>query len=66
VGQVQDSRTRISKARTYVGDLVRRARDFIFKLGRGVTSAAVERLLKPNSWVPTLVCGPCKIPVLVA
>jgi hypothetical protein len=54
---VRDARTRISNARTYAGDLVRQARKFIFKLGLGVASAAVERVLKPNSWVPTLVCG---------
>ena len=57
IGQVRDSRTRISKARTYAGDLVRQARDFIYRLGLGVKSAAVERVLKQDSWVPTLVRG---------
>ncbi|GLB33254.1 hypothetical protein LshimejAT787_0101380 [Lyophyllum shimeji] len=32
---------------------IERARQFIFEKGLGVMSAAVERLLKPRSWVPT-------------
>ncbi|GLB45992.1 hypothetical protein LshimejAT787_5000020 [Lyophyllum shimeji] len=32
---------------------VERARQWIFEKGLGVMSAAVERLLKPRSWVPT-------------
>jgi hypothetical protein len=55
VGQARDLHSRTSKARTYVGDLIRQAREFIYKLGYGVKSAAVERLLQANSWVPTLV-----------
>jgi hypothetical protein len=55
VGYLRDAQRRISNARTYVGDLVIRAREFIYKLGYGVTSAAVERLLHPRSLVPTLV-----------
>lgn len=56
VGQTRDSQTRLSQARSYVGGLVNQARDFIFKLGYNVASAAVERLLFAASWVPTLVC----------
>jgi hypothetical protein len=55
MGQKIDSRNRITKARTYVGDLIRNSRRFIYNLGYNVTSAAVERLLKPHSLVPTLV-----------
>jgi hypothetical protein len=47
---------RISTARKYMGDIIRRARDFIYKLGLNVAGAAVERLLHAHSWVPTLVC----------
>lgn len=55
LGQVHDSQSRLSRARVYVGDLVLQARDFIYKLGLNVKSAAVERVLSAHSWVPTLV-----------
>lgn len=48
--------SRLSNARHYVGDIIQLARNFIYKLGRNVASAAVERLLFAHSWVPTLVC----------
>jgi hypothetical protein len=55
IGYLQDTRNRITNARSYSQDLITRARDFVYKLGYGVTSAAVERLLKTQSLVPTLV-----------
>jgi hypothetical protein len=55
VGQIRDLRGRLSNARHYVGDTIRQARNFIYKLGLNVAGAAVERLLFPHSWVPTLV-----------
>jgi hypothetical protein len=55
LGQKLDARCRIAQARTYLGDIITTARDFIYKQGYGVTSAAVERLLKEKSWVPTRV-----------
>ena len=55
VGQVRDLRNRLSRARHYVGDAIRLARDFIYKLGQNMAGAAVERLLFDHSWVPTLV-----------
>ena len=55
IGQALDLRSRVSNARLYVGEKIKDARDFIFKLGYNVGSAAVERLLSEHSWVPTLV-----------
>jgi hypothetical protein len=55
LGQKLDARYRITQARSYVGDIITSARNFIYKLGYGVGSAAVERLLKEKSWVPTRV-----------
>jgi hypothetical protein len=56
MGQLLDKRNRLTAARSYIGDVIRTARSFIYKLGLNVASAAVERLLFINSWVPTLVC----------
>lgn len=55
IGQVRDLQNRLSKARVYVGDRIRVARDFIYKLGRNINSVFVERVLFEHSWVPTLV-----------
>jgi hypothetical protein len=57
LGYIRDARNRISNARTYARDLVVTARDIIYRLGYGVKSAAVERVLKEKSLVPTLVCA---------
>jgi hypothetical protein len=56
VGYLRDAQNRISNVRTYARNLVVTARDIIYRLGYGVTSAAVERILKEKSLVPTLVC----------
>ena len=55
LGQVRDLRNRLSHARSYVGDLIKQGRDFIYRLGYNVAGAAVERLLLEHSWVPTTV-----------
>lgn len=38
-----------------MGDLIRRARSFIYEKGRVIASTLVEALLFPRSWVPTVV-----------
>jgi hypothetical protein len=53
ISQVLDIHNRLSRARSYMGDVIRRARYFIYNLGKNVGSAAVERLLFESSWVPT-------------
>jgi hypothetical protein len=55
LGYMQDAKNRITMARTYIRHLVVHARDFIYKMGYGLDSAPVKRLLKPRSLVPTLV-----------
>jgi hypothetical protein len=55
VGYIRDLQNRLTTARTYARDLVLRARSFIYNLGYGVSSAAVEHLLQAHSLVPTLV-----------
>ena len=58
LGQVRDVQNRLSHAHSYVGDLVTRAREFVYKLGLNVTGAAVECLIYEHSWVPTKVDAP--------
>jgi hypothetical protein len=55
MGQARDMQSRLSRARSYVGDLITLARDFIYRKGLNVAGAAVERLLLEHSWVPTTV-----------
>jgi len=55
VGLVADTKTRIEKARKYLADAVNEARKAIYILGLPIGGAAVERLLKPTSSVPTKV-----------
>jgi hypothetical protein len=55
LGQVRDMQNCLSCARSYVGDLIMRAEEFVYKLGLNVMGAAVERLLYEHSWVPTKV-----------
>lgn len=57
LSQKLDAHYHITQARTYLGDIITSARNFIYKLGYGIGSAAVERLLKEQSWVPTRVCA---------
>ncbi|KIY47948.1 hypothetical protein FISHEDRAFT_44304 [Fistulina hepatica ATCC 64428] len=53
MGQVNDLKQRQSNARNYARELVDTTRDWIYRLGYGVRSAAVETMLKPTSSVPT-------------
>ena len=55
VGLVADVKTRTEKARKYLADMVNEARRAIYTLGLPIGGAAVERLLKPTSSVPTKV-----------
>lgn len=55
MGLIYDLKLRVRLARTYLFDKIMRARDFIFNKGHMVGSAAVERLCKPQSIVPTMV-----------
>lgn len=41
-----------------MGNIISQARDFIYKGGFGIASAAVELLLKAQSWIPTSVSIP--------
>jgi hypothetical protein len=55
LGQHYDLKARVSQARSYLGDLVERARQCIYKSGYCLTAAGIERMLKPLSLVPTTV-----------
>jgi hypothetical protein len=57
VGYLRDARNRLSNIRTYARDIIVSTRDFIYRLGYGVKSAAVERVLQAKSLTPTLVSG---------
>ena len=48
-------KARISQLRTYLRNKIAAARDAIYNLGIPIKGAAVERLLKDHSLVPTLV-----------
>lgn len=56
LGQVFDMKYRLTKARTYLANSVTKAREYIYNLGYGIQSAFTERLLKPLSLTPTIVC----------
>jgi hypothetical protein len=59
LGTVNDQKRRDTAHRTVTGELefdILLARDQIYKKGKGVKSAAVERILAPKSLVPTHVC----------
>ena len=45
----------VKNARTYIGDTIHTAHKFIYQGGLGINSVAVERVLKSESWTPTLV-----------
>jgi hypothetical protein len=55
IGYIRDKQNRITNARTYDRFWIVKARDFIYRLGFGVASASVEKVLKAKSLVPTLV-----------
>jgi hypothetical protein len=51
----RDNKFRLKNVRTYLFDYVQIARDAIYRLGAAIAGAAVNRLLKTTSSVPTLV-----------
>lgn len=55
LGQATDFASRVKKACTYIGDTICGVHDFIYEHGYGISSIAVECILKPESWTPTLV-----------
>jgi hypothetical protein len=55
MGLVRDISARIRQARIYFGNRILLARSFIYKHGKPITGAAVERILQPQSLVPTVV-----------
>jgi hypothetical protein len=55
MGLVRDIRLRLTNVRRFFLDKVRRARKWIYEKGVGVTSKAVEDILKETSSVPTMV-----------
>jgi hypothetical protein len=55
LGHQRDMRGRVTRARSYLSDLVSRARDCIYRMGYLVSGAAMERMLRPMSIVPTVV-----------
>ncbi len=56
LGLPDDIARRIEKTRTYLADLVKKARKLIYKDGKGVNSSGVDDILKEYSGVPTVVC----------
>ncbi|KAF9240183.1 hypothetical protein BU15DRAFT_74100 [Melanogaster broomeanus] len=54
VGFVRDMRLRLRTLRTYALDKVRRARELIYLKGKPVDGAGVQRLLKPETLIPTM------------
>jgi len=55
--QDMNSRNNGKYIREYIRSKVVMARTWIYQMGDGIASATVERLLKPLSLVPTMVCG---------
>ncbi|KIY52823.1 hypothetical protein FISHEDRAFT_34712 [Fistulina hepatica ATCC 64428] len=53
MGQVHDTKQRQSNTRIYARHLVDMTRQWIYELGYGIRSTAVETILKPTSLVPT-------------
>ena len=53
--QVTDFAFQIKKAQMYIGNVNWNACNWIYSASLGITSAAVEYILKPESWTPTLV-----------
>jgi hypothetical protein len=55
MGWILDSAFRINGIRRYLHEKVQVARNLIYQVGRAVTGACVDNLLKPTSAVPTIV-----------
>lgn len=65
LGQVNDSKSRVTKAREYASDKITLAINFICKQGFNVVSAAVDRVLFAQSLVPTKVCNLLYVPLCI-
>jgi hypothetical protein len=57
LGWVRDSEKRLKTARSAPTTLVASARHQIYNKGCNVDNAGIERMLKPRSLVPTIVCA---------
>lgn len=55
MGLLYDMQNRVKNVRSYFVETIEVARRCIYTLGLGVASAAVERLIASQSWVPTMV-----------
>lgn len=55
MGLPSDMQSRVKNLRSYVTGTIDTVRGFIYTLGLGVASRAVERYLASQSWVPTMV-----------
>jgi hypothetical protein len=55
-GAKRDSQFREKNIRKYLLDYVHAARDAIYKGASAIGGVVIDRLLKPTSSVPTLVC----------
>ena len=56
LGSVKDSQKRLETERSAPTSIVANARNQIYNKGCNVDSAGIERMLKPQSLVPTIVC----------
>lgn len=59
MGYIRDLARRVKLLRVWSTPLhamINTARGFIYQLGLGTVSTAVQTLLKPESWTPTVVC----------
>jgi len=56
MGLFLDMKFRVDNIRRYLLYEVTKARDYIYRLAHGITSTAVENLLKPTSSIPIQVC----------
>jgi hypothetical protein len=61
MGSVFDLKSRLENVRKYVGNKIVQAREQIYRLGKPISGAAVEGLLKATSLVPTVVCFACSM-----
>jgi hypothetical protein len=55
MGLSRDIRFRLTTLQRFLLDKVHRTQEWIYKKGKGVTSKAVENILKATSSVPTMV-----------
>ena len=56
LGSLDDKKARIEQPRTFLANLVRKARKLIYKDCKAINGSAVDDVLKEFSGVPTVVC----------